>query len=518
MADIFRKKYVLLSLMIIVGCTSKEERVHMQSLMSQMKRQNQEFIPFTSDSLGKKLVSYYDRFGDVSEQMLAHYLLGSVYRDLGDTPMALQSYQYALRKADSARHYDLNDTLLCRIHEQMADLYYNEYLPDNCIREILIAERLAWKIKDTLSAIIDYEWLSKAYQQKGMRDSALIIQKKCINLYNKYGYHKQAHLIKPLLIRSLVEKGDLIEARHYMKEYDSSQSSQNSTLYNYVKGLYFIKIGTYDSAAYYLRRTSSRCLNDSLTISYGLHKLFMHTQQADSAIKYADMHINLLRKTFDESSTANMQKMEAIYNYSRQQKIADNKTIEAEQYKFYLITTLFLFVIFIGCIIFWTIQSMTLRKKKMESIKSEYQNSIKQLQQEQTEILALTSSEYSQVINKKEQIIMDLQEKINRIVKDNPYLLDQRLMSSDIYWHFKNFANGKLKENINCEDWKELRAMMDKEVPNLYKTINVPGHAISVYEYDFCILVRLHFTNSEICHLCNMDSAHVSVTRKRLLT
>ena len=101
--------------------------------------------------------------------------------------------------------------------------------------------------------------------------------------------------------------------------------------------------------------------------------------------------------------------------------------------------------------------------------------------------------------------------------KQNPYLLDEQLMSSEIYHHFKNKANGVEKESVNDEDWKKLRGLMDTIVPNLFHTINIPEHPITVAEYDFCILVRLHFSNSEICHLCNMDSARVSTIRRRLL-
>ena len=91
------------------------------------------------------------------------------------------------------------------------------------------------------------------------------------------------------------------------------------------------------------------------------------------------------------------------------------------------------------------------------------------------------------------------------------------LMSSEIYRRFKDSANGIDRESITSNDWKKLREWMDAAVPNLYHTINIKEHPITVAEYEFCILVRLHFNNSEIGHLCNLDSARVSTIRKRLL-
>ena len=50
------------------------------------KAQNKAFVPFTSDSMMKTVAGYYDRHGSANERMLAHYLLGCVYRDLDSIP------------------------------------------------------------------------------------------------------------------------------------------------------------------------------------------------------------------------------------------------------------------------------------------------------------------------------------------------------------------------------------------------------------------------------------------------
>ena len=60
----------------------------MASLLEEARQQNSNYIPFTSDSTMKQVVRFYDRHGNTVEKMLAHYLLGCVYRDLGDAPMA----------------------------------------------------------------------------------------------------------------------------------------------------------------------------------------------------------------------------------------------------------------------------------------------------------------------------------------------------------------------------------------------------------------------------------------------
>ena len=56
---------------------------------------------FRSDSLQLILTDYYDNHGTPNERMLAHYLLGRAYADMGDAPKALKCYQEAAECADT---------------------------------------------------------------------------------------------------------------------------------------------------------------------------------------------------------------------------------------------------------------------------------------------------------------------------------------------------------------------------------------------------------------------------------
>ena len=59
------------------------------------KAMNKAYISFTSDSKMKEVVDYYDRHGSANERMLANYVLGCVYRDMYEVPMALEYYDKA---------------------------------------------------------------------------------------------------------------------------------------------------------------------------------------------------------------------------------------------------------------------------------------------------------------------------------------------------------------------------------------------------------------------------------------
>ena len=94
--------FILLSsaMLLLFGCTG-EDSSQMHEALMQTKAQNENFEPFTTDSTMLRVVDYYDSHGTANEQMLAHYLLGCVYRDLGDAPRALECYHDAVNKADT---------------------------------------------------------------------------------------------------------------------------------------------------------------------------------------------------------------------------------------------------------------------------------------------------------------------------------------------------------------------------------------------------------------------------------
>lgn len=54
------------------------------------KAMNKADIAFTSDSVMLEVVDYYEHHGSANDRMLAYYVLGCVYRDMHEAPLALE--------------------------------------------------------------------------------------------------------------------------------------------------------------------------------------------------------------------------------------------------------------------------------------------------------------------------------------------------------------------------------------------------------------------------------------------
>lgn len=106
------------------------ESQRMRHSLLTMKAQNKAGMIFSSDSLAKELVKYFDGQGFTNEQMQAHYLLGRAYSDMGEAPQAINSFLDAIETADTtAVDFDFY-TLSC-VYSQMADLYHQLLLLTN---------------------------------------------------------------------------------------------------------------------------------------------------------------------------------------------------------------------------------------------------------------------------------------------------------------------------------------------------------------------------------------------------
>ena len=185
----------------------------MHEVLMQAKAQNESYEPFTTDSTMQRVVDYYDSHGSANEQMLAHYLLGCVYRDLGDAPRALECYYDAVCKADTT-DADCDFQRLSRIYGQMADLFHAQRSPQFEKEAELNAIHMAWKAKDTLAALNFYAHLAGVYRMTENLDSALYISQDACRLFIEYGHEKYAYGFLPNQIAIYLDKKSLMKLRN----------------------------------------------------------------------------------------------------------------------------------------------------------------------------------------------------------------------------------------------------------------------------------------------------------------
>lgn len=96
--------------------------------------------------------------------------------------------------------------------------------------------------------------------------------------------------------------------------------------------------------------------------------------------------------------------------------------------------------------------------------------------------------------------------------------LDYRLRNANITRRLHQMAKNQPVQYPTFEDWKELRSLVEKEIPTFYQivhsTLELP---LSDMEYDVCLATRVQLSPIEISKLKQCSPANITKTRKKLL-
>ena len=284
------------------------------------------------------LVTYFDRHGNANERMMAHYLQGRVYHDMGEAPQALECYQTATEQADTTRE-DCDLYTLYAVYGQMSILYHSQYLPDDEMQALMTAEHIAWKDKDTLAAIKAYELRIRPYYLRNDTDSIMIIMQEIRNLYIKIGDIKRAARSLRVPISFYIDRKQYDEAFKAMRIFERESGwfdkegyiIKGKELYNYDKGRYLLAMDKDDSAFIYLNKILNTGKEEG---AYrGLMSYYQKKNIPDSIAKYALLFARANDSCYYHVNQGHIKQISAMYDYTRHQRIAEKKDRENKEWR-----------------------------------------------------------------------------------------------------------------------------------------------------------------------------------------
>ena len=491
------------------------------------KAMNKACITFTSDSVMKEVVDYYEDHGSANQRMLANYVLGCVYRDMHEVPLALEYYNKATEQADTTAA-DCDYGTLYRVYSQMGFLFSKQYLPYQLLDAFGKAEKYAYLAKDTLNAIINYQNRESAYYYLGNKDSVIAINLRASNMFKQIGDNYNAAIALGCNYSYYIEKQDSVNAKKAFEAYFSTGYEGNSN-YGDAKAFLLCEKGTYYMFVSRLDSAFS-CLNQSLKLSKSysnkaaatkvLAQYYARVNKPVLAMKYA-----LKSSEYNDSDLlavreSQLQQIQAMYNYGRNQEIARKAELKAER-----ITMLVYVLIAGGVVIFLLLTHLYLKqlKKKKEKIlvtKHLYDDSLLKLRQKQEELELLRTvndrkiadviKEKEQTINKLEDDLKDIRDKYsNSSLSD----VDILLKESSIYKRIK-YLELHPKEIMRENDWIELEETIEQLIPSFIPLLK---NRLNVIAYRICLLVKLEISTSSIAILLGLSSSAISKYRKVML-
>ena len=480
---------------------------------------------FRSTDEAKELAEYFDNHGTPNEQMLAYYLLGRAYYDIHEAPMALSCFQTATERTDTTAS-DCDYRQLSRVYGQMGKIFYYQGLYQQELEYDDLSVKYGWKGNDPLTAIRSMGGKISAYRLMHNSDSAIFICEKVSALLNKYGYKDYSAAYLSSVLQELLDKGEIEKVERYIRIYEAESDyfDSNNNIekgresYYYSKGLYYMAVEKYDSAEYIFRKElrDGKDFNNQNAGSRGLALLFQKKHMPDSAAKYALYSYAMNDSVYAQMAMQEVERTHAMYDYSRNQKIAEQAKEKAdkEQQKVRFAIFILLVVITIGLLIGKKIYGV--RKKE----RLNYEEKLSSLAKIQSEVIQLRAHE--QTLNKL------LQEKENNAIKlqgeiesykakagSQKESSETRLQKSTIYSSLCKLAAKGVE--LTDDQWQQVYVMVIDIFPNFYKLISEKQYELSENEFKTCILIRLHFNPKTVANMVGLSPSSITKIRNNMM-
>ena len=509
------------------------ESQQMRHRLLQAKARNKAYVPFTSDSVMTVVADYYDRNGTANEQMEAHYLLGCVYRDLGEAPKALAAYHDAVECADTTAA-DCDYKTLCRVYGQMSDLYYYQNLYEDQLFSLDRATYYGYLAKDTLAALLAYSQKMDAYKMLMLPDSMLYVCETVSELFREAGYNEVAAGMSFSPIRHLLDCGKIQKAGQSLDYYERESGFFNDDydiesgreIYYYTKGYYYLKTCQYDSAEYFFRKelATGKDFNNQNAGSRGLALLFQQTHKPDSAAKYALYSYEMNDSVYAHKATEEVAMTKALYDYTRYEKDAQQSKLHAirAQLRFVITAVIALLVLILAMLIAYRYREV---QKKRQEEKLHYQqllDSYRRIEKELSELRAHQGEQtLKELISQKEQELSRLDAELAHYRRKSELMVEassdeERLLRAFPFYQSLLHTTDQ-GHSLTANDWKTIRKFLQEHLPQFYRYMSDNSRDLTNYEYQVCLLVRLHLKPKSIANALGVDGSYVTRVRRSMV-
>lgn len=502
----------------------KSQRMRYELVYAQA--QNKAYVPFTSDSVVLEVADYYNRHGSDNERMMANYMVGCAYRDLGDAPTALKYLNKAVESVD-ASDKDCDLSTLMRVHSQMGGLYQDVEAFENDRSEEILAETLAWQIGDTLSAI-QLKWARAcSLQDEQLFAKSLAILDSIEDFGQKNDFFISPDFLYPMRIDERLFYNDIAGADKLLRSYEkeiavkgSCDSIPNRGYYR-LKGRHFNMSELPDSAIYMYNRHLNSAKEQSLTpieeveIYEDYYKALLNAyttkNQPDSVVKYANLYCQFNDSTTRMHSSEQLLRMQSLYNYSK----AKEEAFESEQKALRLFITLIFTVLSAILVAFgvWKINKKRLEEERQNQVlkNAEYLKILQGFEKSSKE-LQLFKSDTEQFKKEKEEEIYKLRKALSMYQADTLNIEnwdeERNILSCEVAEHLHSISSRGQKATASELD--SLVLIAQSGFAAFYERITDESIGLSEKEVAICTLIRFRFISSEIAVLTGLSPQRIT--------
>lgn len=490
--------------------------------------------PPNSDIIIKRLIGYFEREGTQIEKQEVYYYAGSVYRDLQDTPQALEYFFKSLDFAQNNK--DCDSTMLQNAYSNLCYLQYRVQNYDDAVsmaeKELSICKQLK------TDCVLPYLHLGSAYlalNSSMQAKNAFNLAYEHIKTSKDISKHQNSLVY---LLCDYSELGETQRAKECISLIEINPLVDYSAFACMAFAQYYESSNQNDSATIYCKRiledgTDIYNMYDAAKLLYRICKKSGNREEAG---KYADIYMQLsdsldFGKRQELAATVNNE-----YQYHLDQKKEQTLKDERERYKNTLTIVVMTTILLASIAYILYVRRRNKHLKEVVTLSAELQrvsNDDKQLRAdiakkeqelkqskkslaESTDELAnvkrellrvnVELSEYGEALKDKEQQLAERMDQNKTFIK----LLHQSELegkAEDVIYAIRQSSTGK--KNMKSADWKQLYQAVDELYPLFKDRLLKELGTFTEQQMQVCYLMRIGLSKPQIQNMTNLSRVTV---------
>ena len=433
----------------------------------------------SSDLMIKGLVAYFEDNGSIPEKQEIYYYAGSTYRDLQDTPSALENFFKSLDFA--LDHPKECDPIMLR--NTYSNLHYLLYM----VKDYLDALEYAFKELESCrqtktDVVLPFSHIAATYiDMDSMRQAEAASDSAFAYIMQSGDIHKYQESLSYLLYYySYMEKVEKAKKCMSLMESNPLENGDYCTCMTYA--FYYEALGKKDSAAIYCKKVLEDAKDTLYMYDAAKHLFTYYDELGDehNAARYAKAYMDMssamdFGRRQELSATVNNQ-----YKYHLDKKKEQDLKDEKKQYKnmFFIVCLAALLLVCLGFIYhIW---------KRNRHLK---------------EVVALLEE------NKAKEMQLAEQKEQNKAIIKLMHQTDLEGTAEEVIDAIRKSSTGK--KEMTSADWKQLYHAVDELYPSFKDKLVKELGSYTEQQQQVCYLMRIGLTNSQIHNMTNLSRATV---------
>ena len=474
------------------GVRGESEYVRNKYELLKIRLCDKAYRPATSDVAIRNLMGYFGDKGSSLEKQEVFYYAGSVYRDLCDTPRALEYFLNSLDYAQSGMVYDT--VMLRNTYSNLNDLYYNVQDYGNAAlmarKELEVCRLLG------SGRLIPYLHLCSSYIGLDSLSLASAATDSAFNIFRASSVHERNNddLVYVLYYYSMLNNKRMASLCHTMIMKDSLICS--GFLPSLFFAYYYDCVEKKDSAIAYCEKALE--LSKSLEERYDATKLLFALNKSNGDDKTACRLAYSYMQLSDSLDFGKRQEKAAQINNQHKYYIDKNRermlNEQKEKYRrtLYLVSFIAIMLLCLGYVIHITRRNRQLNKILSLNV--------------EIERVSLQEKNLRDELARKESELNEKMAQNKTLVR----LLHQSELTDkaeEVIESIRQVSNGE--KTMSQSDWDQLFTAVNALYPDFKEQMVNKCDALTEQHIQFCYLLRIGLSNVQIKNITNLSRVTV---------